>query len=314
VRVSKAVARFVSFKTAQGLQYTSTSVFLGSFVRAMGDCFVNELTPSRISEFLNSGQTQPHTRYCKYQMLCVFFRFLKQIEKLNRSPMPPRPPHPRRTYVPFIYSREEIRRIVKRAYLECSSGQTLIAPQTFHALVVCLYGTGISLSEALTLRWDRVDLAKQTVEVGVRECGKTRTIPIGRDVRELLRKHLASRRSCPNERAYVFVTRTETVINAWTLRKKFRSLCNAAGITRPGAGHSEPRLHDLRYTFAVHRISSWYKAGANTKTLIPALAVYMGRVGLWSTERLMFLTPEHFCDHKIPGTQKRSARYREPAS
>jgi integrase/recombinase XerD len=298
VRLSTAVARFVSLKRVQGFQYECTSVLLHSFARAMGNCFLNELTPSRIATFLNSRKTQPQTQYYRYHMLWVFCRFLKQIGKLKRWPMPPRPPQPRTTYVPFIYSREEIRRIVNQEYPKCFSRRTLIAPETLRAIVVFLYGTGVSLNEALTLCWNRVDFDKQVIEVCLREGGKTRTIPIGHDVCKLLRQHLSSGSSSQRKSRYVFFTRTGAMVNGWSLRKNFRCLCRAAGVTRPGEGHSQPRLQDLRYTFAVHRIESWYKTGANTQKAIPALAVYMGRVGLRSTERLMSLTPEYFPDHK----------------
>ena len=56
----------------------------------------------------------------------------------------------------------------------------------------------------------------------------------------------------------------------------------------------EPRLHDLRSTFAVHRITSWIKNGADMNRMLPALSAYMGQVGLASTERYLFLTPERF--------------------
>jgi integrase/recombinase XerD len=296
VRLSTAVARFVSFKRAQGFHYECTSVFLHSFAHAMGNCSVNQLTPSRIAAFLNSRKTLPHTQYYRYHMLCVFCRFLKQVDKLKRWPMPARPPQPRTTYVPFIYSRAEIRRIVNQTYPKCFSRRTLIAPETLRAIVVFLYGTGVSLNEALTLCWNRVDFGKQAIEVCLREGGKTRTIPIGHDVCKLLRQYLPSGSSSQHKSGYVFVTRTGAPVNGWSLRKNFRCLCRAAGVTRPGEGHSEPRLQDLRYTFAVHRIESWYRTGVDTQKVIPALAVYMGRVGLRSTERLMFLTPEYFPD------------------
>ena len=304
MRLLTAVARFVSFKKDQGFRYECTSMFLHSFARAMGNCFVNELTPSRIAAFLNSSEIATHTRYCRYHMLSVFFRFLRQTNKLKRWPMPTRPAHPRMAYVPFIYSRAEIRRIIDQNYSKCFSRRTLIAPETFRVIVVFLYGTGVSLGEALTLQWNRVDFGRQTIEVCIREGGKTRTIPIGHDVCKLLRRYLASGFRSPRKEGYVFATRTGAAVNGWSLRKNFRCLCLAANVTRPGERQSEPRLQDLRYTFAVHRIESWYRTGADIEKVLPALAMYMGRVGLGSTERLMSLTPEHFRDHRFPEGRK----------
>jgi integrase/recombinase XerD len=60
------------------------------------------------------------------------------------------------------------------------------------------------------------------------------------------------------------------------------------GVARP------PRLHDLRYTFAVHRLTAWHKRGADLNRMIPALSVYMGYMNLSAAARFLSLTPERF--------------------
>jgi integrase/recombinase XerD len=53
-------------------------------------------------------------------------------------------------------------------------------------------------------------------------------------------------------------------------------------------------MRDLRQTFAVHRIASWIKEGADLNRMLPALSAYMGLAGVVSTQRFLFLTPERF--------------------
>ena len=60
-----------------------------------------------------------------------------------------------------------------------------------------------------------------------------------------------------------------------------------------GLGY-QPRLHDLRHTFAVHRLTAWIKYGEDLNRMIPALSAYIGQVGLGSTDRYLSLTPERF--------------------
>lgn len=296
MRLGTAVRRFIAYKRSQGRQYKNIAVFLLSFAREMGNCSISDLKPSRISVFLNAGKRLPYTRVCRYNTLCVFFRFLRQIEKLKRWPMPAPPPKPDRTYVPYIFSRAEIRRIASYEFKNCFGRRTLIEPITFRTILLLLYGTGMSFAEALTLRRDRVDFVNRTIEIGMHEDAKTRLIPIGTDVCKLLKGYLNSRARMERRTPYVFVTRTGEPVNHRSLRRNFTRLCRAAGVTRPGPGYSEPRMHDLRYTFAVHRIASWYRIGADLQRLIPALAVYMGRVGIRSTERVLSLTPEHLAN------------------
>ncbi len=53
-----------------------------------------------------------------------------------------------------------------------------------------------------------------------------------------------------------------------------------------------PRIHDFRHTFAVHRLLKWYDDGQDINNRLPALATYMGHVGIGSTQIYLQATPE----------------------
>jgi len=72
----------------------------------------------------------------------------------------------------------------------------------------------------------------------------------------------------------------------------FRRLCILAGVRRSDTSSRQPRLHDLRHTFAVHRLTEWYKTGANVQLLLPALSTYLGHIDLRSTQCYLTMTPE----------------------
>jgi integrase/recombinase XerD len=51
-------------------------------------------------------------------------------------------------------------------------------------------------------------------------------------------------------------------------------------------------LHDLRHSFAVHRLTSWYRQGADVQKLLPQLSVYLGHVCIRHTQVYLSMTPE----------------------
>ena len=61
---------------------------------------------------------------------------------------------------------------------------------------------------------------------------------------------------------------------------------------RSDTSRFHPRLHDLRHTFAVDRLTSWYRQGADVQVLLPHLSVYLGHVHLTSTQVYLSMTPE----------------------
>lgn len=116
--------------------------------------------------------------------------------------------------------------------------------------------------------------------------------------------------SKPDERP-LFVTRDGRPATAGNLRNRFQRLRVLAGVQSRNGTRCEPRMHDLRPSFAVHRIAAWIKSGSDLNRMPPALAAYMGLVGLTATERFIALTPERFrkeLSKLSPGQAKRHWR------
>jgi site-specific recombinase XerD len=89
-----------------------------------------------------------------------------------------------------------------------------------------------------------------------------------------------------------FVSRTGTFLTRRTAENTFTRLRTRAGVKRDDGSRFQPRLHDLRHAFAVHRLVSWYQQGADVKRLLPQLATYLGHLHIAATQRYLTMTPE----------------------
>ncbi len=47
-----------------------------------------------------------------------------------------------------------------------------------------------------------------------------------------------------------------------------------------------------RHTFALNRLISWYRQGADVQRLLPCLSTYLGHVDVTATQRYLTMTPE----------------------
>ena len=122
--------------------------------------------------------------------------------------------------------------------------------------------------------------------------GKTRLVPLGP---QLGRPWLSMQRGAtqaPRPEGPFFTTRMGTTVKPDTLQHNFRILCDRAGIRRTDGANEQPRLHDLRHTFAVHRLTSWYRQGADVQRLLQHLSVYLGHVHIRHTQVYLSMTPE----------------------
>ena len=75
-------------------------------------------------------------------------------------------------------------------------------------------------------------------------------------------------------------------------RTRFQRLRNHAEVRRSEDARYQPRLHDLRHTFAVHRLTAWYRQGADVQRLLYHLSVYLGHAHLAATQVYLTMTPE----------------------
>ena len=77
--------------------------------------------------------------------------------------------------------------------------------------------------------------------------------------------------------------------------KNFRRFLWQARISHGGRGHG-PRVHDLRHTFAVNNLRSWFAAGEDVGALLPVLQTYMGHSSIADTAYYLRLTAESYPD------------------
>jgi integrase len=93
----------------------------------------------------------------------------------------------------------------------------------------------------------------------------------------------------PDDRVFVGSNRCRLPVN--TAGGTLAELYRRAGL-KPARGRVGPRPYDLRHTFAVHRLTRWYRKGVDLHGRLPWLSAYLGHVDLLGTETYLTATPE----------------------
>ena len=89
-----------------------------------------------------------------------------------------------------------------------------------------------------------------------------------------------------------FLRRHGIAISGQVAERYFRMVRSHLGMRRQDGAYFQPRLHDLRHTFAVHRLVAWYRQGADVQLLLPKLSTYLGHIGLAETQHYLTMTPD----------------------
>lgn len=296
--LSDGIDRFLQYKRAAGCRYREEERALHCLDRFLGSHLATRnpvITLDVVRAYLaHGGQRSETTRQNQLSLIRELCRFLAVEDA--RHEIPPRNflGIRRRSYVQRVLSREE----AKRFLIACSNfPPARCSPMrgTVHGTALTLlYLTGLRLGEVLRLTVGDVDLPGGLLHVQRTKFGKSRIVPMASDVTERMRacSEVVQRRlGARDSKARFFVGPTGKPLSRSALRTSFREMLSQAGIAQNGAA-KRPRLHDLRGTFAVHRLLLWYEQDADLDAKLPLLSTYLGHVGLSSSQRYLQLTKE----------------------
>ena len=295
MNINDLVTQFVAFRRALGERCKTYEYLLRTFCRAVGPRTpIARIRLKDVMTFLNG--TGPITRswHGKYFALKGFFQFAVSRGDLRKAPLPTELPKKPPQLVPYIYSREEIRRLLQ-AIPATQRAPALMEPATMRAILLVMYGAGLRRGEVLSLSSADVDLVNSLLTVRNTKFFKSRLVPISHDLTKVLREYAAWRKEAHpgvGVESTFFVGRQGEVIYRCTLDSAFKRLREHAGVRRSDGGRYQPRMHDLRHTFAVHRLTEWYRQGADVQRLVHQLSVYLGHAHLSDTQVYLTMTPE----------------------
>ena len=97
--------------------------------------------------------------------LRAFFDYWTARGRLKSSPLPPSAPKITPSFVPYIYSRSDLRSLLDAVPRCQRKSACVMSEATFRTLLLFLYGTGMRLGEALRLRVMDLDLTLDLVTI-----------------------------------------------------------------------------------------------------------------------------------------------------
>ena len=295
VTLSELIERYISYRQTLGESFVSNAFILRAFARSVGpQLTVGDVRADQVSAFLAGLGPQTNTWHIKYGALNGFYNFAKSRGHVNDIPLPDEIPKRGPSIVPYIYSHEELRRMLDTACCY-QRGLSSFTPLTFRTILLLLYGTGLRAGEVVRLNVADVDFNDSLLVIRESTFHKSRLVPFGPQIRTALKEHCCHREptlKAQSADSPFFTTRHGTRVVLNTLQAHFRRLREQANIRRDDGASYQPRLHDLRHTFAVHRLTSWYQQGKDVQKLVYQLSVYLGHSHLEDTQVYLSMTPD----------------------
>lgn len=293
MKINDAIQEFILYKQSLGTSYRGRELRLNAFARLTGPVEIDSISPEVVRRYLDGQRAITAEWANKHSALKTFFRFALARGYATRNPLPLSCPKYPRTFQPYIYSVEEVQRMLRTVDAR-HRGQWHLEPCTIRTLLLLLYGTGLRIGEAIHLQHRDVDLDAMILTIRETKFYKSRLVPISEDLTGVLRCYFKRKwdRTKSGSDAPFLATYDGRPVRRLVAEAAFKRIRYEADVKRTDGFYYQPRLHDFRHTFAVRRLVSWYREGKNVQRLLPHLATYLGHVGIRETARYLSMTKE----------------------
>ena len=261
----KRVEEYVELRRSLGFKLLDAKVGLIQFASFLQQRRALRITISLAMEWAQQDKTARPAAWAKrLSFVRGFARHWSAHDSQTEVPPPGLLPHRPGRARPYLYSNDEVRKLLKAAR-RLPSTHGLRGP-TYQCLLGLLAVTGLRISEARNLRTDDVDLKEGILTIRGTKFGKSRLVPIHTSTRKVLSDYASRRdRFLARRPETFFVSGRGTRLDGAEVRRTFYFLSRQIGLRGPTDSHG-PGLHDFR-----HRADSPIMPTSRKRSLLPAV-------------------------------------------
>jgi site-specific recombinase XerD len=193
MKLKELITQYAAFRKSMGADFESAESLLNTFCRRMGvEIEVGEIRAEQVEVFL--AGTGPVNRYWrrKYDTLRGLYRYATSRGFVEQVPLPATVPKMPERFVPYIYNTDELHRLINPTSPK-QIGFRKLQPHTLRAVLLLLYGAGLRIGEAVALTLQDLDLDAAVITVRDTKFHKTRLVPVGPKLNEVMAQYAAQR-------------------------------------------------------------------------------------------------------------------------
>lgn len=301
------INEFISFKRALGFKYIEEERMLRRF-----DAFImkDNITEVGITKDLfekwrdsipDESDNYKYARCVCANQLSIYLSDIGIPSYVSRLP------RRRNTFTPYVFSKQEIDILFKTSdQLESNQRRMDSVIFSIPILLRFLYGTGLRISEALSLNNEDVNLSDDFLVVRDSKSRKERLVPLSGSLSNACKEYLSYKKKLPIiilPESPFFVSLNGSKYTQSEAYHWFKEILRLSNIPFTGNVHDHrgPRIHDLRHTMACHALVQMTENGMDLYCSLPILSAFLGHQSIKATDLYVRLTAEMYPDmiHKM---------------
>lgn len=259
------------------------------------------LTEALVLKWMQSINVKPYTRYL-YTVSLI--QFSQHLNSLGFTSYIPETPKKQSGYTPYIYTKDEWKKIIGAADNLVIKGRPESSIQ-MPMLLRMLYGCGLRVSETLSLQAGDVETEKGVLFIRIAKKKKQRMVPMDASLTAICDRYIRMLNLKGDD--YLFQAKSGNHQNLNWANYCFRRILAQADIQyqRNIGNHDRgPCMHCLRHTFVLKSMMKSAENGRIFDETVPFLSTYLGHDSVRETDKYL-----NFCYELYAGAAEQINSY-----
>jgi integrase len=283
--LAQAVESYLAVRRACGFELKSEGNLLRSFA-TFSDAKGKHYVCSDIAIEWAGLARSVHRRARRLGQVIRFSRYIRAEDQSHELPPPVFGSEKRPRPIPYIFSRNEIQRLVQAA---SQSGYRSLRRKTYSTLFALLSCTGLRVSEAIKLRFE--DITPDGLVIRSSKFHKSRLVPLHETARAGIERYLEQRRPYAPFDDHLFISLRRKPLLIEDVETAFQTAVDKIDLQR-GPDLPRPTPHSLRHTFAVRALETCPDDRDHITKHMLALSTYLGHAKVSDTYWYLEAVPD----------------------
>lgn len=232
--------------------------------------------------------------------VCTLRAYIGFLAEAGIEAYAPDAPKQHDSYMPYIFSEEEIDYIIDAAdsypprWNNSIPYMRAMLPVIIRIALCC----GLRISEAVCLKRKNFNPDSGLLIIEEAKNDRQRIVPMHESLTEILVKYCLAVGIPDDPDAWLFPGKSDSLhVESMKIYFRFSYILEKSGITvSKGKYERGPCFHCLRHTFVLRSFKQLEAMGISTDNSVPYLSIYLGHNSLKETERYMKFTTDMFMD------------------
>lgn len=191
MNMNQIITQYIAYRKSLGEKFKTNEMYLKYFCKKIGEFpDIKEVTEDMVNDFLyGDSMIIKSGWFVKHSALLGFYKYALTCNYIDSIPLPSSLPKKPQSFVPYIYSRDELKLLFSTA-LNYQKNKSCHSTYMAHVILVLTYSLGLRIQETLSILLGDINISYSVLTINKSKFYTSRLVPFNPEIKEIIDKYL----------------------------------------------------------------------------------------------------------------------------